>query len=60
MSNITNETTIGELEEAYVVTVPELGWDCVKGVFFTEEAAKDCVEEWEGMGYDAILHTHYL
>lgn len=32
------------MSEVYVVTNPELGWDCVVGVFNADSLSKECLE----------------
>jgi len=33
------------MSEVYVVTMPELGWDCIIGVFDPESVSKESLEE---------------
>jgi hypothetical protein len=35
-----------KVSNVYVVTNTEHGWDCVEGVFSTEEGAKGWISDW--------------
>ena len=45
----------------YVVTRPELGWDCVCGVYFSEESAKMECENEDGEEDDSyVIHEQTI
>ena len=40
------------MNKVYVVTNPELGWDCVMGVYEVREDAEKRCAEYDGVPYD--------
>ena len=52
----------------YIVTNPELGWDCVCGVFETKKEAIECCAKYDGVKVDdwkednsmCVIHSETL
>lgn len=44
------------MSEVYVVTNPELGWDCVVGVFKCDDVSKESLEKVFPKGEYVIRH----
>jgi hypothetical protein len=50
------------MKKVYVVTCPELGWDCVVGIFDADEISLEKLKETfpTGYGQQYVIHMHDL